>query len=179
MGGGEGLCASARKTEEEVGENPIPVGRGAPEHIKADPAAYAAYQEASNILSDRSLSTSEKQAAIRIAQVKYGEELFTTVIRHVPVYDAESQALVSFDDYMRKLARQYQIISGSPLEVDPVGGAMRIFFDSSPETIILITGDSLTAEHRKAALERYMAKEEARSILRKRIEETGIRTRGE
>jgi hypothetical protein len=84
---------------------------------------------------DPHLSESEKKEQMRVYQRTYGEEIVTTVMRYIPVYQ-ENGTFTSFDSWARGFTSEYDSSPGtSPFESDPVGSTMSIFFDSSPENI--------------------------------------------
>jgi hypothetical protein len=94
------------------------------------------YEEATRIMSDNTITPQEKQERMRVLQRNYGEELVTTVMRYVPVYDSQRGQFISFDRYMREFQSEMgSPQSGAPMDRDPIGSAMKIFFDPSPETI--------------------------------------------
>jgi hypothetical protein len=107
-----------------------------PGEIVENPTAYEAYQEASAIMSDPSLSREERTERVRVLQRNYGEETVAWVMRFVPAYDPNTGSIVSFDSYMRSFASEFGDSSvDAPIEQDPVGASLRIFFDPSEETI--------------------------------------------
>ncbi len=106
-----------------------------------DTKKRAAYQEASQIMADTRLSDSEKRDRMRVLQRNYGEETVAWVMRFVPVYDADDKRFYSFDTYMRDLSSSYgSPSSGAPIEKDPVGASLKIFFDPSADTITEMLG---------------------------------------
>lgn len=112
-----------------------------PDYLKKDRKAYEAYQKASSILQDARLSDLEKRKQIKVLQRSVGEELFTTIIRYVPVYDSDSGQFYSFDSYMRQFAsEQGHSTSSAPIETDPVGAGLSIFFNPSVENIQKMLG---------------------------------------
>lgn len=113
-------------------DNPRPLAS----EVSQNPANYAAYQEADSIMSNNTLSDAQKRERLRVLQNSYGEEVVTTIMRYVPVYDSERGKLVSFDSYMRGMASNFGYSSSnSPIEQDPVGASISIFFDPSVENI--------------------------------------------
>jgi hypothetical protein len=127
-----------------------------PAWIKEDPSANDAYQKAEQIMTDPNCSREDKQDRMRVLQRNVGEELFTTVVRYVPVYDEESGTYMSFDAYMRQMAQDYPCSDAdAPINYDPVGATMRIFFDTSDETIAAMTGVGLSPEEVQAARAKY------------------------
>lgn len=127
-----------------------------PAWIKENPSANDAYLQAEQIMTDPNYSRKDKQDRMRVLQRNVGEELFTTVVRYVPVYDEESGTYVSFDAYMRQMAQDYPCNDAdAPINYDPVGATMRIFFDPSTETIAAMTGIGLSPEEVEAARAKY------------------------
>lgn len=120
---------------------PIIEPREIPTKIKSNSDLYKAYKEVEDVMSDKSLSNSEKQKQLRIKQDKYGEEVVSYIIRYVPVYNSDKGGFESFDSMMRGFASDYGDSSTSaPIEKDPVGAGMKIFFDPSPDTITDMLG---------------------------------------
>jgi hypothetical protein len=106
-----------------------------------DTKKRTAYQEASQIMADTRLSESEKRDRMRVLQRNYGEETVAWVMRFVPVYDADDKRFYSFDTYMRDFSSDYgSPSSGAPIEKDPVGAGLKIFFDPSTDTITDMLG---------------------------------------
>ena len=109
--------------------------------LKKDPVAYEAYEKLNSTLQDPNLSEKEKKAKVRHYQDTYGEEVVTTIIRYVPVYQGDGK-FTSFDNWMNDFSEQTGgSSSGSaPIDRDPVGAAMDIIFDHSPENITEMLG---------------------------------------
>ena len=106
-----------------------------------DPDKQTAYQQASQIMADTRLSDSDKREKMRVLQNTYGEEVVAWVMRYVPVYSTDDNKFHSFDSYMQDFSEQYgSSQSGSPIEQDPVGAGLKIFFDPSEETITEMLG---------------------------------------
>lgn len=92
-------------------------------------------------MQDTSLTDDQKRSKLRIVQNTYGEEIFTTVIRYVPIYDSETSQVMSFDSYMRLFASESgHSTSSAPIEQDPVGAGLSIFFNPSSENIQKMLG---------------------------------------
>jgi hypothetical protein len=132
-------------TPESDGEEfwlvPVDAPASLPIALKNDPKAYGVYTKASSILQDPKLSDAQKREQIRILQSSVGEELFATVIRYVPVYDSESGKFYSFDSYMRLFAsEQGHSTNQAPIEIDPVGAGLSIFFNPSVDNIQKMLG---------------------------------------
>ena len=107
-----------------------------PDEVVGNPQAYAVYEEATSIMRNPSLSYEERSDRVRILQDTYGAELLSLVIRYVPSYDPHTDSIVSFDSYMRGLASDFgPSMVGSPIEQDPIGASISLFFDTSPENI--------------------------------------------
>jgi hypothetical protein len=81
-----------------------------------------------------------KQDALKVLQNTQGQELFTNVMRFVPVYDEKKQNFMTFDTYARSFIGSEQRSDNAPIDIDPVGAGMRIFFDPSPDTINTMLG---------------------------------------
>ncbi len=112
-----------------------------PSALKNNRTAYEAYQKANSIMQDTSLTDDQKRSKLRIVQNTYGEEIFTTVIRYVPIYDSETGQVMSFDSYMRLFASESgRSTSSAPIEQDPVGAGLSIFFNPSSENIQKMLG---------------------------------------
>jgi len=96
-------------------------------------------ERVSRIASSSSYSPREKKEKIRVVQNSVSHEVFTTAIRKLPI--ADNGKFVTFDTYMRKQATSSKSrhsssrSSSTPVERDPVGAGMSIFFDSSAGNI--------------------------------------------
>jgi hypothetical protein len=120
---------------------PVDGPREPPPEIVDNPTLYSAYQEVESVMSDQALSDFQRRERIRIRQHEYGEEVVTTVLRWAPVYDPERGRFVSFDNYMRGVASEFGYSgTGAPIEQDPIGASMSIFFDPSVENITEVLG---------------------------------------
>lgn len=120
---------------------PVDTPQQMPASVKNNATYNDLYQKLSSIMSDRSLSQTEKQNKVKVLQRNFGEEAVTTVIRYVPVFDTETNSFMTFDSYIRKFASEYgPSTSQAPIESDPTGAAMRIFNDPSPSTIMDMLG---------------------------------------
>ena len=100
-----------------------------PAFISRDPELRAAYNEAREILTNRNETEESRRAKVQLMQQNLGQETMTLLLRYVPVVDLESGNVQSFDDYMRGVASSYHPGQGSPMDRDPVGAAMTMFFD--------------------------------------------------
>lgn len=114
---------------------PIEAESSAVAPIRDDPTTFEVYEKVNATLQDPYLSESEKRSQIRVYQRTYGEELVATVMRYMPVYQ-ENGTFTSFDTWSRGFVDE----SGgqprnTPLESDPVGSTMSIFFDPSTKNI--------------------------------------------
>ncbi len=115
---------------------PIEAGSSIVANLQNDPKAYALYQKVNSTLQDPYLSESQKEQQIHVYQQTYGQELVATVIRYVPVYQ-DNGTFTSFDNWARSLAQQNSNSSdNSPINTDPVGSAMSIYFNPSSSNII-------------------------------------------
>jgi len=93
----------------------------------------SASQEITAILLDRKTSGTEKAKGLRVKQDTLGRELFTTVMRNIPIYDDKEKRFKTYDTWLRELG-------GAPtrntaLERDPVGASMSLFFDPSMKNV--------------------------------------------
>ena len=114
---------------------PIDAGSDAVAQIRSDPQAREVYDKINSTLQDPYLTESQKKQQIRVYQRTYGEELVATVIRYVPVYQ-ENGTFTSFDTWSKGFTSQTGGSSGSaPIDSDPVGSTMSIFFDPSSQNI--------------------------------------------
>ena len=113
------------------------------------------YVRARTILTDPSESDDSRRQKLRVLQDDVGDEALTLVLRYVPIIDSETDTVQTFDSYMRELAGDYSSASGSPIERDPVGATMRIFFDPSVETIQAMTGFGLSQNEQRDVSRRY------------------------
>jgi hypothetical protein len=120
---------------------PVDAPPSLPTALKNDPKAYDAYKKASSILQNPKLSDSQKREQIKVLQSSVGEEVFATIIRYVPVYDSDSGRFYSFDSYMRRFAsEQGHSTNRAPIEIDPVGAGLSIFFNPSVQNIQKMLG---------------------------------------
>ena len=146
-----------------------PIRSGLGGESQAGPEAVqlrSVYDDAAAVLGSRSLSRQQKQDRVRVIQQNYGQGVLTAVIRHVPVYDEASGQMVTFDTYMRNMAGEYSYNSGAPVDLDPVGAALRIFFDPSTETVQSMTGiGMLEAEVAQASQQYLLEKRKSQSQL--------------
>jgi hypothetical protein len=127
-----------------------------PKWIKESASADYAYGQAQQIMADPNCSREGKEDRMRVLQSNVGEELLATVVRYVRVYDEGSGTYISFDGYMREMAKDYPCEStDAPISYDPVGATMRIFFDPSTETIAAMTGLGLSPEEVQTARATY------------------------
>ena len=111
-----------------------------PAFISNDPELKDTYQRARAIYNDPTETEESRERKIRALQRNSGEEAVTLVLRYVPVIDLEYGTFQTFDSHMREMADSYDPESGSPMDRDPVGAAMKILFDPSPENITEMMG---------------------------------------
>ena len=126
-----------------------------PVFISRDPELKASYDRARMILSSSTETEETRAEKLRIMQDEVGQERMTLLLRYVPVIDLESGSVRSFDTYIKDLSTAYGASSGSPIERDPIGAGMRIFFDPSPQTISAMTGMGLPSDSRRDASDHY------------------------
>jgi hypothetical protein len=86
------------------------------------------------IARDPKLSVAEKKAKAKVVQSSIGRESFATLLRSVPMYDADTKTVMTFDTWSRRLG-QTGYDQDAPVNQDPVGATVSMFFDSSPENI--------------------------------------------
>ena len=92
-------------------------------------------------MGNSSYSDSQKRERIRVVQNTFGEEIVTTIMRYVPVYNSREDRFESFDSYTRGFASDYGYsTSNAPIERDPVGASLSIFFNPSSENITKMLG---------------------------------------
>jgi hypothetical protein len=103
--------------------------------LEAERNAKEALKEANEVAQNRQMTRNQKEDQFVVLQRKYGEELIASIMRRVPIYEATSERFISFDSYMRGFNEEFGSGSSAPIETDPVGAGMRIFFDPSAETI--------------------------------------------
>ncbi len=127
----------------------------APAFVSHDPRLRSAYDRAKVILTSSQETDTSRRKKLRVLQDEVGQETLTLILRYVPVVDREEKTVQSFDSYMRELAGSYDSGRGSPIDRDPVGATMRIFFDPSPETISAMTGIGLSDSERRRASRQY------------------------
>ena len=127
----------------------------APAFVKRDTKLMAAYNRAKTVMTDGSNTDDSRRRELRMLQDEVGQETLTLVLRYVPVVDAETGKVETFDNYMRDLASSYGSGGDAPIDRDPVGATMRIFFDPSPETIQAMTGIGLSGSEQRDASRRY------------------------
>ncbi|MBU0776996.1 SH3 domain-containing protein [Patescibacteria group bacterium] len=103
--------------------------------IRNNPRAYEAYEQVSSTIHDSHLSESQKRDKIRVYQNTYGEEIVAWVIRLVPVYQGDGK-FTSFNSWAQDFSNDYSSSSSSaPIDSDPVGSSLSIFFDPSVDNI--------------------------------------------
>ena len=137
-------AAQEATTEPEPASAAVPgTGNDAdqpPAFISNDPELKDTYQRARAIYNDPTETEESRERKIRVLQRNAGEEAVTLVLRYVPVIDLEDGTFQTFDSHMREMADTYDPESGSPMDRDPVGAAMKILFDPSPENITEMMG---------------------------------------
>lgn len=149
-----------------------PVTTDLPSWIEGNPSAYDTYTRAEKIMSNPDYSLRQKEEKMQVLQRTVGEELLTTIMRYVPVYDERTGTYVSFDDYMRGLARDFPSSDPrAPISCDPVGAAMRIFLDPSSETVAAMTGVGLSGQELAAARARFDEQQQEEAASRAAEEE--------
>lgn len=141
---GEAMLATGAAEYPASGSNPSPellilpegVSLGIPSQVQRDPRLLGTYEETRAVMVDREISAQERQQALTVLQANAGEEVLAQTLRMMPVYCQEDGRFYTFGAYIQKsIAEQGLAEEGSPMERDPVGASMRIFFDPSPETI--------------------------------------------
>ena len=126
-----------------------------PAFVEGDENLRSAYGRARAILTDTDGTDETRRQQLRVLQDEVGQETLTLVLRYVPIVDLETKSVQTFDSYMRDMAGSYGGDADSPMDRDPVGATMRIFFDPSPETISAMTGMGLSDSQRQEASRRY------------------------
>ena len=151
------VLESARRYREPQAQTEVAaaVEAPAPAFVSRDTRLRSAYDRAKVILTSSQETDNSRRKKLRVLQDEVGQETLTLILRYVPVVGPEKKTVQSFDSYMRELAGSYDSDSDSPLARDPVGATMRIFFDSSPETISAMTGIGLSDSERRQASRRY------------------------
>jgi hypothetical protein len=89
----------------------------------------------SSVSSNPYTSKNEKAEKIRVLQRNAGEEIFTSAMRMVPIYDKKDKKFRTLDSHMRREDSRSSSRSSTPFERDPVGSGMSIFFNSSSSNI--------------------------------------------
>ena len=156
---------------------PKPTISEAPDWIEKNPSANNVYTVAKEIMTDSNFSREEKAKRMHVLQRTFGEELLCTVVRYVPVYNENSGNYVTFDNYMKDMARDYPAAySDAPIVYDPVGAATLIFFDSSPETIAAVTGVGLSQEEVKLTRNKFNEEQKRREEKMDNFETNLVKT---
>ena len=73
------------------------------------------------------------------------------------MYETKTRGIITFDEYAKQLTKSYSPESESPMDVDPVGAAVRTLLDPSPETKESMTGVGQSDIERKRALKAHMS----------------------
>lgn len=126
-----------------------------PAFISRDPELRAAYNQARGMFTDVNETEESRREKARVMQQSLGEEKMTLLLRYMPIVDLQSGKVESFDGYMRDMASSYDSGSGSPMDLDPVGAAMTMFFDPSADTVAAMTGIGLSGRERQEVFEKY------------------------
>ena len=126
-----------------------------PAFISRDPELRAAYNQARGMFTDVNETEESRRQKARVMQQNLGEEKMTLLLRYMPIVDLQSGKVESFDGYMRDMASSYDSGSGSPMDLDPVGAAMTMFFDPSADTVAAMTGIGLSGREREEVFEKY------------------------
>ena len=126
-----------------------------PAFISRDPELRTAYNQARGIFTDVNETEESRRRKVQVMQQDLGEEKMTLLLRYMPIIDLENGNVQSFDDYMRDMASSYDSGSGSPMDRDPVGAAMTMFFDPSTDTVAAMTGIGLSGRERQERFEKY------------------------
>ena len=145
-----------------------------PAFVSRDPNLLSSYNEAKQILTSPSYSSeAERRKELIVLQDSVGQEHLTILLRYVPIVDLDTGEIQTFDAYMRETAGSFESNSGSPIDRDPVGAAMRIFFDPSADTISEMTGIGLSSQRRSAVAQDHITSiEEAASAFNKAVSQT-------
>ena len=146
-----------------------------PAFVSRDPNLLSSYNQAKEILTSPSYSTEKaRRDELIVLQDSIGQEHFTILLRYVPIVDLETGEVQTFDAYMRETAASFESNSGSPIDRDPVGAAMRIFFDPSADTISTMTGIGLSPQLRREATQQHAASiRDAASTFNAAVSQTG------
>ena len=132
-----------------------PASVSAPAFIARDPELSAAYNQARELFTDVNETEASRREKARVMRQNLGEEKMTLLLRYMPIVDLDSGNVQSFGDYMRDMASSYDSGSGSPMDKDPVGAAMTMFFDPSADTVAAMTGIGLSGRERQEVFEKY------------------------
>ena len=102
--------------------------------------AAQAMRQCRTIAASDTLTDAQKADQFRVVQRSFGESFVAEVLRRVPVYSPERGRFQTFDQYMVTLSRDTGYGGTSPIDRDPVGAGLRIFFDPSASTIRSMLG---------------------------------------
>lgn len=103
-------------------------------------AVRDAMQTLADIALDPSYSEEEKADEFRITQRNFGEEIVAEAVRLLPIWNPEAGEFKTADTWTREFADEAGLGGSSPLQIDPIGAGVRLFFDPSPGTIRDILG---------------------------------------
>ena len=140
---------------EQAREVAIAVEAPPPAFVSRDPELRETYERARTILTNGNETNDSRREKMRILQQEVGHEKITLLMRYLPIVDLENGTVETFDNYVRNVASSYDAGTGSPLEQDPVGAGMRLFFDPSPDTIAAMTGIGLSEYERSENSQQY------------------------
>lgn len=104
------------------------------------PELNGAITEISRIALAGSMTRSDRQQAYRVLQDNVGHALFAEALRRVPIYDERNRGFKSFDAVAREFVSSNGGAGDSPIERDPVGATLKLFFDPRAETIQSMLG---------------------------------------
>lgn len=88
-----------------------------------------------SIAANPSYSQSEKEEQFRVVQRNLGEEVVAQAIRLLPIWEPEQGMFKPAAAWVDEFAAQSGLAGSSPIERDPIGAGVKLFFDPSPDTI--------------------------------------------
>ncbi len=88
-----------------------------------------ARREIESVINNNSLSKNEKEEKLYKIKMSFGQAVFTTAVKHIPVYDPNDGKWKTLDNLAKDMVRDGDVYTeGNPLYDDPVGTASELLF---------------------------------------------------
>lgn len=83
------------------------------------------------IAANKNMSYTEKKKKLEVYEQNLGEQVFTTIVRNVPVYNSDEKKFETFDSFARGFVKESGCNPNSDFGKDPVGTTVKIFMDDN------------------------------------------------